>query len=114
MRIKLYCDLYVSEFLIRKKEKIIRKLLCNQLQPQVYVIALSKNSQNHLEIFSSAFLKQHFYEDAEIFIVGIALGYDEAISFIKQIVERVYMETGDAGLRKYILVRQEEFENAGR
>ena len=38
MQMKFYCDLYVSECWQKKKEKIIKKLKRNRIQPQVYVV----------------------------------------------------------------------------
>ena len=93
MRIRLYCDLYVSECWQEKKEKIIKRLVDNRLQP---------------------LLKQRIYKETELFVVGIAAGYWEAVSMIKDMTERVYKETGDANVRQFIMMRQEEFEKAGR
>ena len=114
MRIRLYCDLYVSECWRKKKEKIIQKLANNRLQPQVYVITLAQGEQNYLEFFSSALLKQRIYKEEELFVVGIAAGYSEAVAITRDITEQVYKETGDANVRWFIMKRQEEFEKAGR
>ena len=114
MRIRLYCDLYVSECWQEKKEKIIKRLVDNRLQPQVYVITLAQGEQNYLEFFSSVLLNQRIYKETELFVVGIAAGYWEAVSMIKDMTERVYKETGDANVRQFIMMRQEEFEKAGR
>ena len=51
MQIKFYYNLYVSECWQEKKEKIIKRLKANRLQPQVYVVALSQGEQNQLEFF---------------------------------------------------------------
>lgn len=114
MGMKFYCDLYVSECWQEKKERIIKRLKQNRLQPQVYVIALSQGKQNHLEFFSSVLLKQHIVRDAGLFVVGIADGYDEALSIIAAVTDQIYKETADADIRRFILNRQEEYEKAGR
>ncbi len=114
MGMKFYCDLYVSECWQEKKERIIKRLKQNRLQPQVYVIALSQGKQNHLEFFSSVLLKQHIVRDAGLFVVGIADGYDEALSIITAVTDQIYKETADADIRRFILNRQEEYEKAGR
>ena len=114
MQVKIYCDLYVSECWQEKKEKIIKKLRQNRLQPQVYVIALSQGEQNHLEFFSSMLLKQRVYKNTGLFVVGIASGYDEALSITAEIADHVYRETGGADIRRFILDRQKEYEKAGR
>ena len=114
MQMKFYCDLYVSECWQKKKAKIIKKLKANRVQPQVYVAALAQGGQNELEFFSSILLKQHVFDNAEIFVVGIADGYDEALLMVRDITAKVYHASGDAGLRAYIPKRQEEYEKTGR
>lgn len=114
MQVKFYCDLYVSECWREKKGKIIKKLKENRLAPEVYVVTLSQGSQNQLEFFSGILLKQHVFKNTELFVVGLAAGYDEALSVIKTITEQVYHETADADIRQFILKRQEEYEKAGR
>ena len=114
MRLRLYCDLYVSEHWQEKKLKIVKKLRRGRLQPQVYVLALSQGMQNHLEFYSSAFLKQQFYDDSDVFVVGIADGREECLMMTEQIADKVYRETGGADLRNYILERQSEYEKTGR
>ena len=114
MQMKFYCDLYVSECWQGKKEKIIKKLKANRIQPQVYIIALSQGDQNELEFFSSILLKQHVFDNSEVFVVGIANGYDEALYMVRYITEQIYAETGTADLREYILERQKEYVKAGQ
>lgn len=114
MQMKFYCDLYVSECWQEKRARIIKKLKQNRIQPQVYVVALSQGSQNQLEFFSSILLKQHVFDNAEVFVVGIANGYDEALFMVRDITKQIYTETGTADLRKYILERQKEYVKAGQ
>lgn len=114
MQIKFYCDLYVSECWREKKNKIIKKLKENRIQPQVYIVALSQGDQNELEFFSSILFKQHVFDNAEVFVVGIANGYDEALFMVRDITKQIYTETGTADLRKYILERQKEYVKAGQ
>lgn len=114
MQIKFYCDLYVSECWREKENKIIKKLKENRIQPQVYIVALSQGDQNELEFFSSILLKQHVFDNAEVFVVGIANGYDEALFMVRDITKQIYTETGTADLRKYILERQKEYVKAGQ
>lgn len=114
MQMKFYCDLYVSECWQEKRARIIKKLKQNRIQPQVYVVALSQGSQNQLEFFSSILLKQHVFDNTEVFVVGIANGYDEALLMVRDITGQIYTETGTADLRKYILERQEEYVKAGQ
>lgn len=113
MQMTFYYDLYMSDVWKNKKEKIVEKLQKNKLQPQVYIIALAQGEQNQLEIFSSMLIKQHVFENASLFIVGIVSGYEEALLVIEEISRKVYKETGELHIRRFLLKRQEEFERAG-
>lgn len=105
-----YCDLYVSEDLEKKKEKVMKKLAGNKAQPSVYVITLAQGRQNHLEFYSSLLLKQHIYEETPLFVVGLVNGYDDAVYMVERIVSDIYAKTGDANIRAYIENRQKEYE----
>ena len=59
---------------------------------------------------SGKWYKQHIFDNASLFIVGIANGYDGALSLIERIAEEAYEKTGEVNLRKFLLDRQEEFE----
>ena len=114
MHVKFYCDLYVSQGWQRKKATLKRKLKKKKLLPSVYIIALSQGSQNQLEFFSGMLLKQHIFDDAELFVVGIADGYLDALYLVEEMTEAAYRETGNADIREWILRRQSEYDDTER
>lgn len=114
MRVQFYCDLYVSECWKSKKKKIMRKLQNNKLDPMTYVVALAQGERNNLEIFSGLFLGQNIFRHAEIFVVGIADGYVDALRMVEHLTKNVFDKTGDAGIRHYITLRQDEYDRTGR
>lgn len=114
MRVKFYCDLYVSPEWRKKKEKLMRLVRRRRLRPSMYVVALAQGGQNELEFFSSILLKQHVFDNSEIFVVGIADGYEDALSIVEELTDKVYQMSGTAMLRRFVLERQEEFEKTRR
>ena len=100
MQMAFYCDLYFSEELKHKKEKVIQKLNTNSAQPSIYIITLAQGMQNH----------QHFYEDTPLFVVGIARGYDGALYLTEHIVKEIYEKAQDTDIRSFIVNRQKEYE----
>ncbi len=110
MRIKCYCDLYVSDGLQKKKQKVIRKLMERTLQPTLYVLTLAQGEQNHLEFFPAYLLQQPMYDDELIFVVGIAEGYDAAMYLVEEIAQEVLSQTEGTDIRQFLLKRQREFE----
>lgn len=113
MRIKCFCDLYVSEELKDKKEQVLERLMdTSSFHMPVFVLTLAGGEQNQLEFFSSVLLRQPYYEDKEIFVVGVAGNYFSAAELVKQIACEVLEKTGDTRIREYILERQRAFEES--
>lgn len=107
---KYYCNLYMDEKTALKKDNIFAKLEQDEWQIEVYLIVLSKGEQNHLELYNSALLIQKAISKENLFVVGIAKGYDEVLELVEKITQEVYDETGGTDIRNYILKKQQEFE----
>lgn len=105
---KFYRNLYVSEGLQKKKEKIIKKLQMGKLQRNLQLITLAVNPSNHLEIYSSMLLLQPLFPKKNIFIVGIVKDYGEALEFVEDLTQKVYNETGRIDIRSYILEKEQD------
>ena len=101
-----YSKLYVSDTAKKKKSKIIRKLKTNAGLLNVYVITLSANRQNLLEIIAASYIKQAVVYRNLPMIVGIACSYEEALELVSQIVEETYQQTGAFNVSKYLKDRQ--------
>ncbi len=104
---RYYKHLYLAEG-IKKKEKIIRKLEEKKLQMNIHVITLARNEKNQLEIYNSmVFLQPNFPHD-DLFVVGLAKGYEDAVEMVEEIAQEVYNKTKGADIRSYILEREQE------
>ena len=68
---------------------------------EVYCILLSTNPESLLDIMNVNQLKFSYYKKQELYILGLAKSYEEALSLVKDIVEETYRETGDVKLREY-------------
>lgn len=106
-RMRFYKYLYTTDKYSKKQKKICRKLKWNIGQIKVHVIALASGN-DLLEIYHCAFLQQKAFRKSDIFIVGIAEGYDEAVALSQKIVSDVYEETGDVKVKEYILNQQSQ------
>lgn len=111
---KYYHNLYLSEGLTERKKEIIYKLEHDKLQWNKYVIVLAANEENHLEFYNSALLLQWKHRKKELFVVGIADGFEESLFLVEKIVQNIYDETGGADIRAYLLKKQREFEEKSR
>ena len=107
---EFYHKLYLSDDLKEKKSKIIKKLKANKWQIEKYLIVLSKNVNNHLEIFNSVLLLQKVFEKEELFVVGITSNMERAYEFVEIITQEVYDNTQGTDIKSYIMQKQKEFE----
>lgn len=104
---KYYKNLYLGESIKEKKEEILKNLEMDKVMLQIYVITLARGKQNHLE-FTKSLLWREDSCRKDMLIVGLAGGYEEAVSLIEEITREVYHATKGANIRKYICDRQQE------
>lgn len=105
---KYYSNLYVSERLKKKKDKVIARLERRKIQPDLHVILLPECDHNQLEIVNAVYLLQPGYPREDRMVVGIAKGFDEAAELIEKISREVYDATGDLKIRDYIQAKEQE------
>lgn len=105
---KWYSELYVGETARKKKNRIIRKLKINAGMLDTYVITLAVNEHDLLEIISSVYLKQRAVRRNLPMIIGIACGYEEAVTLVTEIVEETYKQTGDFAVPAYLAKKAKE------
>lgn len=58
------------------------------------MIALIEEGENQLEFYSTLMFRQGSVIDDDIFVVGIAGGYDDALYLVEEIAKEVYEKTG--------------------
>ncbi len=109
---KWYQDLYLSENIADRAEKIKWKIRHRAGQLDIFVIALASNPKNLLDIIPARELLQRGYPTRELYIIGLSKGRDEAVDLSCGIVEEVYQATGGFDIRAYLKIRQEQSGSA--
>lgn len=102
-----YKNFYAGESIESKKEKVKWKILHNAGQLDIYVIALSSNPENLLDIIPAKELLQKAYPKQNMFVVGVDKGYDHAIELAGSIIMDVFQKTGNLNVRDYFLEQRE-------
>jgi len=100
---KWHKNLWMGKDLDEKLWKIKWKINHNVGQLNIYLLTIPTNPHNQLEIIHSAMLLFKHYPKKDLYIVGIAKGYEEALSLVCQITEQTLRETHTANIREYIL-----------
>ena len=98
---ELYPRLYVGES-VNNPDKLIHKLQKHAKRVNAYVITLSKNPYDQLEIYQAGYLSQKYYKENPPYIIGIASNYEEAVGIITRIAEASVLARGDCRLKEYL------------
>lgn len=100
-----YSDkLYLSESINEKKlNKIKRNIKQGRGRFDIYIISLSNNAHDQLDIFHNAMFKQKIYRKFDIRIVGLATSYDEALVVIQRILDDTMQETNTVDMKGFLL-----------
>ena len=94
-------NLYLTDKTAKKKDKIIRKANRGMGMVSIYLITLASNPENLFDIFHAAHLKQPAFYKQDLFVVGIAAGYEEALELVQRMVEDISWKTGGFAVREY-------------
>ena len=99
---KWYGKLYVGPEAVKKQSKIIWKLKCGAGMLNIYLVTLASNGKDLFDILPSHLLKQKALRRDLLMIVGIAVGYEEAVDLGVVIVEETIQKTGGTDVRQYL------------
>lgn len=105
---KFYKNLYVTELVKDRKDKIISKLQNGEFPLVCYLLVLLENGDSQLEFYSTTLLHQKQLQEDNMFVVGLAAGYRDAVRLVQSITQEVYEHTGGADIRTYIREKENE------
>ncbi len=91
----------VGEKLEKKKEKVMASINNREAAFGVYCVAFASNPQNLFDILEANELLYPHYKKANIHIVGLAKGWEEAIDLVQKMLLEVYHNTGEFDVRNY-------------
>lgn len=97
-----YPRLYIGDK-VKNPDKTIKKLNRHAKFLNVYVLTLSNNPSDQLNIFKAGELSQRYYKNNPPYVIGIAADYEEAVALVEKIAVETLNETGDCRIKDYIL-----------
>ncbi len=97
-----YRNLYASDSVAHKVNRIKWKINHNAGTVSVYVIAFSSNPKNLLDIIPAWELMQKSYPKKNMKIIGLAKGYQDALELVRLIIDETYQKTGTVDVRTYL------------
>ncbi len=99
-----YEHLYMGAKAKRRRFAIIQDIRERKPRADVYVITPPSNGNNILDIYPTETILKEYYEDKELFILGIAQGYQEALRLAARIVDEMYRKTGGFRIGEFVNV----------
>jgi len=82
---------------VKKPEKIKKKLDAGKFVYDIYLLTLSDNPDNLMDIIPAAMLLQKSF-----YGIGMANGKDEALEMVRSLIEEIYTETGTFQVAEYL------------
>lgn len=84
-----------------KKDKVVASINNREAIYGIYCITYASHPKNLFDILDANELLFPHYKNADIFIVGLAKGKDEAIFMVQNMLLEVYNNTGGFDVRAY-------------
>lgn len=110
---KWYRKLYLGDNAKKAKYKIFGRICRGRFQTDTFLITLSDNPDNLLEVYAANILLQPYFKKKahhdKIYVVGLAKGYLEALEVVRLVIDEVYQNTGTFDIRKYLRFGQNLF-----
>lgn len=94
-------NLYTTQKTKKCLPIIMNRLQRRRLQPGLWLITLSSNKENLLDIFQSIYYMQPMFEKLNPDIVGIAENEDAARALVIKILEDTYKQLGSFDVQTY-------------
>lgn len=87
----------------QKVDKLKKRLVNKPLLARAYLITISLNPADQLDLFDARQLAQSRYNRTELTVVGLAKGYDDALGVVERITQDCLDARGDCELKEFLL-----------
>lgn len=100
-----YPNLYLGEKARKKKRKLIAQVNRGRFYPGLYLITEAANGVDQLDIVDSKCILLERVHQLLPPVVGMALGYDEAMDVLLDMTLETYEKTGTGNVLAYVRQR---------
>ena len=97
-----YPHLYIGDK-VKDSKKVIQKLNKYPKFLNIYVLTLSKNPHDQIDIYKAGYLSWCYYKKNPPYVIGIASDYEEALSIVEKITAEAFKTTGNCRIKDYLL-----------
>ncbi len=97
-----YRDLYLGEKAGKKKRKLMAQVNRGRFYPGLYLITEAANGSDQLDIVDSKCILLERVHELLPPVVGMAVGYEEAMDVLMEIARETYEKTGTGDILSYV------------
>lgn len=97
-----YPDLYLGQRAMKKKRKLIAQVNRGRFYPGLYLITEAANGVDQLDIVDSRCILEKRVRELLPPVVGMAIGYEEAMDVLLDLTQETYEATGTANILTYV------------
>lgn len=70
--------------------------------PSVYIVVAATDRNYKIEVYETPQLAQSYFNDRKFLVLGIAIGYGEAMDLVCTIIDDIYRTTGRINVLEYL------------
>lgn len=97
-------DLRLGEGLSYKDiTQIQEKLRVNPIEANLFLITISANSEEQLDIYDAKYLIQKYYQKNPPYVIGIAKEKGHAFTIVEELMKECVEKRSDANLKAYLI-----------
>lgn len=97
-------DLRLGEGLSNKDiSEIKEKLRLNPIEANLFLITISSNSDEQLDIYDAKYLVQKYYQKNPPYVIGITKEKGHAFSIVEELMQECVEKRSDANLKAYLV-----------
>lgn len=83
-------------------KRLTRAMKHKRWIPSVYLVVSATDRDNKIEIYETPQLAQPVFAKREFLVLGVAVGYGEAMDLVCTIVDDIYRSTGGINVEEYL------------
>mgnify|MGYP007069841090 CR=1 FL=1 len=107
-----YRKLYTDDKVQPHTKKIQKKILSGKGKKKYYVILLSRQKENLLEVLKTDVAFYRFHKEEELYVIGLASTWEKAVQIIQEILVEGYGKNPDFQLKNSFSMS--DFQPAGK
>lgn len=93
--------IYVSDGLAGREKELKVRLKLRKLKKHVYIIYFNRYS-NTPEFMNSIFLRQKYYKNYPMYVIGIVETYEQAVEYIAGLLKDSFGKNGNFNVKEIV------------